>query len=180
MTTRLTHTDWLDLGLQALTDVGPEALTIDALSLRADRSKGSFYHHFPSIVAYREQLVEYWRQRDTEAIIQVSSAQPEASGQLDALNRLTSHLDMRLEQAMRRLGAHDAAVARVIREVDRRRTGFLVKLHLATGQFAPDDAELLAQVTYAAFVGFQVVAPEMKPEVSQQAYLRFMALLTRD
>jgi hypothetical protein len=43
----------------------------------------------------------------------------------------------------------------------------------------PESAELLAQVTYAAFVGFQVIAPEMKPEVSQQAYLKFMSLVKR-
>ena len=176
---RLRDTDWLALGLRALADAGPEALTIDALSRRADRSKGSFYHHFESISVYRERLVGYWRARDTEEIIRLASEQRGATGQLDALNRMTSHLDMQLEQAMRKLGAQDPTVARAIREVDRKRTGFLVQLHLATGDFAPDDAELLAQVAYAAFVGFQVIAPEMKPEVSQQAYLRFMRLLTR-
>jgi len=176
---RLTDTDWLALGLRALADAGPEALTIDALCRRADRSKGSFYHHFESISVYRERLVAYWRERDTEEIIRLASEPREATGQLDALNRMTSHLDMHLEQAMRKLAAQDPTVARAIREVDRRRTGFLVQLHLATGDFAPDDAELLAQVAYAAFVGFQVIAPEMKPEVSQQAYLRFMRLLTR-
>lgn len=177
---RLTDTDWLALGLLALADAGPEALTIDALCRRAGRSKGSFYHHFESIAAYRERLVEFWRVRDTEDIIRRSSAQREPMGQLDELNRMTSHLDMRLEQAMRRLGSQDPTVARVIRDVDRRRTGFLVQLHLATGEFAPDDAELLAQVSYAAFVGFQVIAPEMNAEVSQNAYLRFMQLLKRD
>lgn len=176
---RLTDDAWLALGLVALADAGPEALTIEALCLRADRSKGSFYHHFETIAAYRERLVAYWRERDTEQIIRLSSAHRDATGQLDALNRLTSHLDMRLEQAMRRLGAQDPTVAAVVRDVDRRRTGFLVQLHLATGDFAPDDAELIAQVSYAAFVGFQVIAPEMDAEVSQDAYLRFMRLLAR-
>lgn len=176
---RLTDDAWLALGLVALAEAGPDALTIDALCLRAERSKGSFYHHFESIAAYRERLVAHWRERDTEEIIRLSLAHRESTGQLDALNRLTSHLDMRLEQAMRKLGAQDPIVAHVVREVDRRRTGFLVQLHLATGDFAPDDAELVAQVSYAAFVGFQVIAPEMKAEVSQDAYLRFMRLLTR-
>ncbi len=176
---RLTDDAWLALGLLALADAGPEALTIEALCLRADRSKGSFYHHFESIAAYRERLVAYWRERDTEQIIRLSSAHGDATGRLDALNRLTSHLDMRLEQAMRRLGAQDPTVAGVVRDVDRRRTGFLVQLQLATGDFPPDDAELIAQVSYAAFVGFQVIAPEMKAAVSQDAYLRFMRLLTR-
>jgi AcrR family transcriptional regulator len=177
---RVRHDDWLELGLAALAEAGPEALTIDALCQRAQRTKGSFYHHFETIDAYRLELAEFWRKRDTEAIIAATSEARLATENLDALSRLTSHLDRTTEQGMRRLGAVDQTVADIIRTVDRRRIGHLVRLYIATGEFAPENAELLAQVTYAAFVGFQVIAPEMKPEVSQQAYLKFMNLLKRD
>jgi len=177
---RVRHDDWLTLGLAALAETGPEALTIDALCQRAQRTKGSFYHHFETIDAYRQELAEFWRKRDTEAIIAATSEPRDATKNLDALNHLTSHLDMNIEQGLRRLGATDRAVAEVIRTVDRRRIGHLVKLYIATGDFAPESAELLAQVTYAAFVGFQVIAPEMKPEVSQRAYLKFIGMVRRD
>jgi AcrR family transcriptional regulator len=176
---RVRREEWLELGFAGLAETGPEALTIDALCQRAQRTKGSFYHHFESIETYRSDLAEFWHKRDTEAIIAATSEPRLAAENLDALNRLTSHLDMRIEQGMRRLGAADRAVAEVIRSVDRRRIGHLVKLYVGTGDFVPESAELLAQVTYAAFVGFQVIAPEMKPEVSQQAYLKFMSLLKR-
>ncbi len=176
---RVRREDWLELGLAALAEIGPEALTIEALCERAARTKGSFYHHFETIEAYRLALSEFWRARDTEAIIAATSEARAATESLEALNRLTSHLDMRVEQGMRRLGAADSGVAEIIRMVDRRRIGHLVKLYVATGEFAPDTAELLAQVTYAAFVGFQVIAPDMKPEVSQQAYLKFMGMMRR-
>lgn len=175
---RLRLADWLEMGLAALAETGPEALTIEALCLRAGRSKGSFYHHFETIEAYRLALAEFWRARDTEAIIAATTT-ARAPEDLEALNRLTSHLDMRLEQGMRRLGAVDSEVAVIIRAVDRRRIGHLVKLYGETGDFAPEAAELLAQITYAAFVGFQVIAPEMSPDVSQQAYLKFMGMLRR-
>lgn len=176
---RVRREDWLELGLAALAETGPEALTIEALCQRAARTKGSFYHHFETIEAYRLALSEFWRTRDTEAIISATSDARLAAESLEALNRLTSHLDMRIEQGMRRLGAVDAHVAEIIRAADRRRIGHLVKLYVATGEFAPENAELLAQVTYAAFVGFQVIAPGMKPDVSQQAYLKFMGMLRR-
>lgn len=176
---RIRQEDWLKLGLEALAETGPEALTIEALCQRAERSKGSFYHHFETIEAYRLALAEFWRARDTEAIISATSDVRDAIDNLEALNRLTSRLDMTAEQGIRRLGAADSGVAEIIRTVDRRRIGHLVKLYLETGEFAPEKAELLAQVTYAAFVGFQVIAPEMKPEVSQQAYLKFMGMVRR-
>lgn len=176
---RIRREDWLKLGLDALAETGPEALTIEALCQRAARTKGSFYHHFATIEDYRLSLVEFWRERDTEAIIAATSQARAAADNLDALNQLTSHLDMRIEQGMRRLGAADSGVAEIIRMADRRRIGHLVKLYIATGDFPPEQAELLAQVTYAAFVGFQVIAPEMSPEVSQRAYLRFMEMLKK-
>lgn len=177
---RVRREEWLSLGLAALAEVGPEALTIDALCQRARRTKGAFYHHFETIDAYRLELAEFWRKRDTEAIIAATSEPRLATENLDALSRLTSHLDRQVEHGMRRLGATDRAVAEVIRTVDRRRIGHLVRLYIATGDFAPESAELLAQVTYAAFVGFQVIAPEMSPDVSRQAYGKFMGLLKRD
>ena len=79
---------------------------------------------------------------------------------------------------MRRLGAQHESVRASIQATDKRRMGYLVKLHIESGDFDPDAAELLAQVTYAAFIGFQQIAPEMPPEVSRAAYRRFMALVS--
>ncbi len=176
---KVTRRDWLELGLTALAEAGPAALTIDALCVRAARSKGSFYHHFGAIDAYLEALADYWRERDTEEIIRLASAPEAADARLGALNRLTSHLDRRLEQGMRRLAAEAPAVQAIAQAVDKRRIGYLIKLHRETGDFGAEEAELLAQVTYAAFVGFQVISPEMPPEVSREAYLKFMALVRK-
>lgn len=175
----MTRKDWLELGLRALAAGGPEALTIEALCTKAERSKGSFYHHFGAIDGYLLALAGYWRERDTEEIIRLSSA-PEASAEkLGALNQLTSHLDVGLEQGMRRLAGQMPGVQAICLGVDKRRVGYLIKLHRETGQFDTDEAELLARVTYAAFVGFQVIAPDMPPEMAQAAYLKFMGLLRR-
>lgn len=176
---RFRREDWLALGLAALADAGPEALTVEALCARAQRTRGSFYHHFSTMEAFIAALADFWRERDTEAIIRSSSVAGTAEDRLDALNDLTSRLDPRLEQGVRRLAAREVTVAQVCRAVDRRRIGHLIKLYGATGDFAPADSELLAQVVYAAFVGFQSIAPEMRPEAARDAYGRLIALVTR-
>lgn len=172
---RFRRADWLELGLVALAGGGPDALTIETLCERAGRTRGSFYHHFETMEAFLHALADFWRERDTEAIIRASIAKKGEDG-LEALNVMTSGLDPRLEQGMRKLAARDEGIANLCRIVDRRRIGHLVKLYVGTGEFAPSDAELLAQVTYAAFVGFQSIAPDMKPEASRAAYRRLIAL----
>lgn len=173
---RFSRESWLDLGLEALAEAGPEALTIEALCARASLTRGSFYHHFAGVEAYLTSLAQHWHQRDTESIIRLNER--ETQDRLEALNRLTSALDHRLEQAMRRLGAQHESVRAVIHATDKRRMGYLVKLHIESGDFEPEAAELLAQVTYAAFIGFQQIAPDMPPEASRAAYRRFMALVS--
>lgn len=174
---RFSRENWLHLGLDALAEGGPEALTTEALCTRASLTRGSFYHHFTGMEAYLGALAQHWHQRDTETIIRLSDAVD--TDKLEALNRLTSALDHRLEQAMRRLGALHESVRACIQATDKRRIGHLVKLHIESGDFSPETAELLAQVTYAAFIGFQQIAPDMPPETARVAYRRFMALVSQ-
>jgi AcrR family transcriptional regulator len=176
---RLSGADWLDFGLRRLAEAGPEALTIEALCAAAGKTKGSFYHHFETVESFRAALAAHWRERDTEAIIELSSQPAEAGERLGALNRLTSRLDRRLELGMRRLAAQDEAVEAACRAVDRRRIGHLIRLYSGLEGFSGEEAELLAQVTYAAFIGFQTIAPEMDAETSERAYLKFMGLVLR-
>lgn len=53
---RFRRGDWLALGLAALAEQGPAGLTIEALCRRADKTKGSFYAHFPAIETYLSAL----------------------------------------------------------------------------------------------------------------------------
>lgn len=179
MTTgRLKYADWLDLGLALLAEAGPDALTIDAVSARAQRSKGSFYHHFSTIDAYLHALAEAWREKHTEGVIRHAEAAATAEDRLEALNVLTSVVDQRVEQGFRALGVRSPAIAALCSVVDCRRTRFLAKLHEEAGA-TPEVALMLARIEYAAFLGLAITEPDSTPEERQALYRRFIAYLKR-
>ncbi|MFV0475883.1 MAG: helix-turn-helix domain-containing protein [Pikeienuella sp.] len=90
---RMTKEAWLALGREALTEAGPDELTIDALTARAGKTRGSFYHHFRGHDDFLRALAAAWR-REVEA----GAPPPDAAA-------------LALERGMRRLTRDSAAVA---------------------------------------------------------------------
>lgn len=58
---RYSREDWLALGRAALSKTGPAALTVEALTARGGKTRGSFYHHFPAHGDFVAALAADWR-----------------------------------------------------------------------------------------------------------------------
>lgn len=155
---RMGRDDWLALGLRALAEGGEPAIRLEAITARAGKTRGSFYHHFSGTDAFVADMIDLWRRRDTEALIEAaeSSADPAA-----ALNALAATLDLREERAIRRLAEGDPARARLVAEVDAARIAYLRRLKPDP---LSDAAADYALVEYAAFLGLQILAENAAPE----------------
>lgn len=173
---RASSEDWLDLGLVALAEDGPDALTIDGLCRRAGKTKGSFYAHFASHDVFLAALAGHWRQRHTEAVIERVESEGAPEDRMTLLNQIAVRLDARVGHGMRRLAERNADVARVVAEIDERRIGYLMRLHLASGRFSANDARDLALIEHAAFVGLHAVGFGRDPVEMERLYRTFARL----
>ena len=176
---RLTRSGWLQLGLSALAADGPDALTLEALCERANKTRGSFYHHFPSIDDYLEQMMLEWRRTHTDSLIEATSNGPNPAARLDQLNTLATRLDPHIEQGIRQLAARNGVARRVLKEVDTARIAYLAQLYNQSGRFTDTEALALAKIEYAAFVGMQIVFPDDGPETRLKLYRDFLKLTGR-
>ncbi|MCB2213158.1 TetR/AcrR family transcriptional regulator [bacterium] len=166
----MTRDDWTDLSLKLLGEQGPEALTVDAVCDAAGRTRGSLYHHFNDMEALLAGILERWRVLHTEHLIEVlESATPHAEGQPYRLNSLAFALDYGIERNVRRLIARRPALRHFVAEVDTRRTEYVSELMQRGVGVDPVQAELLAHVVYAAWIGFQHLEPE--PDQARLALL---------
>ncbi|CAM3771294.1 TetR/AcrR family transcriptional regulator [Deinococcus saxicola] len=151
MTKRRGKADWLELGLKLLRDEGEQALTLERLCQDMGLTRGSFYHHFQNVAAYRTALLEQWLDTLTEAPIRQSQ---DAADALEELERLVSDLDHSLDLAFRAWARRSPEVAAAVEVVDARRVSYLTTLHRRTGHAQPVQ---LAELTYAVFVGAQTL-----------------------
>lgn len=173
---RFTKKDWITSGFNALREKGASALTIDELCARANKTRGSFYFHFSSIDEYLEALVKAWQETYTT---QITTTPAPNTKRLDLLNQLVTRLDLELESGIRTLAARSAQIKHIITQADEARTEWLAKLYVNTGSYNKSEAAALARIEIAAFTGFRLINPNMKPAEARQFYDSFLKFTNR-
>jgi len=157
---RWTRDRWLTLGEQRLKEAGPQALGLEALCEAAGRTKGSFYHHFPTTEAFVGALVTRWRERTTDQIGEVALASKNAETASKTLLRLTAQIDPRLDLAIRSLGATRPEVAAQVDAMDAKREAIVAELLKRI--YGLDEARALAgaRLFHSVYLAAQVRRPE--------------------
>lgn len=155
-----TEQDWLDEGLAILAAQGVPALTIELLCERLALTKGSFYHHFRGMPAYRVALLDHFEARFTTAFIDTV----ESGARVPAAVRLENLLDLvtravappGLEVAVRAWAQQDDQARAVQERVDRRRIDYLRALWEQRGG---EDPGTMALLLYLILVGAGHLVP---------------------
>lgn len=145
---------WLEEGLSILERKGPGMLSIENLTSRTGKTKGSFYHHFSSREAYIRSLLDYYEKISTREVLRDTSAGADPGERLRMLTKLTFRLSSGLELAIRAWALYDPMVKRFQDRMDRRRLGYLQELHEASGMDAV-TARTRSYRDYSLFIGLQ-------------------------
>jgi AcrR family transcriptional regulator len=157
---RTSRRDWVDLGLALLRRDGPTALTIERLTKEAERTKGSFYHHFDGIEDFVAALLDSWVETATEQIVHAVESMPPTRGRRQRLTDLAYGVDLELEAAMRRLALRDRTAASRVKSVDERREETIARIASEEFHLAEDEARVLARLLYTMFIGVAHRAPD--------------------
>jgi AcrR family transcriptional regulator len=173
------RTAWLEAGLALLSNIGPQAITVEQLCKSVGRSKGSFYHHFADVNVYGNDLVSFWEQRDTESVMRMVDLSASAWHKRQTLAGLSLSLDGSTERAMRQWAASNAVVRNRVEAIDQLRIAYLASLiDEINGHTDPADALDLARIEYAAFVGLFYVLPSGQRTDLTRMLRRFLTLMT--
>ena len=149
---RVTRDDYFAASLAILGEHGPEALSLSALCDRVGVTKGSFYHHFESMAALHEGMLEHWvaavRNTPTRA------TPSDAHSRLTALRQLAVAANHVTEVAIRAWAAWYEPAADAVRRVQHRRRELLAATLQDMG-IEEDHAVTLARVGITLIVGVQ-------------------------
>lgn len=176
---RFSKSDWLELGLQLLRQEGPSALTIERMTAAAEKTRGSFYHHFADREAFLTDMMAHWQRRAFED----RAAQVPTEGDTRALRAFLRaepfFADNRLECSLRQLAAIEPVVQQAMQTVDRSRIGGLAIL---IGKLRPEveDPHAEAFIQYAVMVGSQWLLEgpdDPRLQSVQQAAYRLFGLI---
>jgi AcrR family transcriptional regulator len=159
---RTPRSSWIEAGLRALADGGPEAVRIETLAHSLGVTKGGFYWHFEDRRALLDELLDAWeRTMIDEAIERVERGGGDARTKLRRLFALAASSEvrefLRVDLAVRDWSRRDAEVALRLRRVDDRRIEYMRPLF---GAFCDDEREVEARclLVMCAFVGSPLIA----------------------
>ncbi len=145
--------DWIREALRVLGKEGHTAVTPARLATRLEVTRGSFYHHFGSVDAFIDAVVERWEAEGIEpGFRDAAAAGPDPQAQLAHMMRFVWTRSHYLELAMRAWALSDPRVATHLERIDRARLARLVTLFSElTGDAS--RARLLAEALLFGFIG---------------------------
>jgi AcrR family transcriptional regulator len=167
--------DWLETGLKVLGQVGVKGLTIQRLTGELGVTKGSFYHHFAHVQAYKEQLITFW----ADQYFTTAGAPPGAGGDNLALLDLIMAEAFRPvtepEVAIRIWAQQDEMVRGLVERVDAVRRDFVLRVFQTITQ-NEKQARLMADMLFTISIGSITALPRLPAERVQELYHEFKRL----
>ncbi|UCD68093.1 MAG: TetR/AcrR family transcriptional regulator [Betaproteobacteria bacterium] len=161
----ISKAEWLEAGLQALSEGGTAALSIEALAKSLGTAKAGFYWHFKNRDELLRQLLDHW----TDEITEVVTSNPDLlalkpKSQLIMAAEMILDYDLtRYEIAIRQWALQDAEAARAVRKANRLRLEF-ARNALSKLGFKGDDLEMRAML----FVCYHSWESPMFREISRK------------
>jgi AcrR family transcriptional regulator len=159
--TRTPRRSWIDQGLRALADGGPDAVRIEPLAKSLGVTRGGFYWHFADRDSLLAEMLDTWERAATDEVIeQVERSGGDARTRLRRAGALTFSADLLpIELAIRAWSRHDPAVAERLRRVDNQRMDYLRALF---GTFCAEPAEVEARsvLAFSLLIGNHFMAAD--------------------
>jgi len=152
--------DWIAHGIEVLKSEGHEGLKADRMVRALGVSRGSFYWHFKDIEDFHAQLIGFWRESITEAVIADLIALPPGADPLQELIGRVLGTPQRLERAVRLWAGASGRVARAVAEVDALRVGYVAG-HLRSLGIAEHTAQARATFLGWAYTGHALSGVEV-------------------
>lgn len=166
MVTAMTSRErWIDEGMRVLAEEGVSGVRIDRVAKRLGLTKGSFFHHFDGVAAYRTALLQRW---EGQTLDDRGDAPPQAILE-DLAARVGTLLDLRLEAAVRAWAFQDPEAAAAQQRVDQAR---LAALETIWSRIIDDPvrARAAAMLPHLLAIGAAVALPSTSQEDLESAF----------
>ncbi|WP_432589586.1 TetR family transcriptional regulator [Streptomyces sp. HD1123-B1] len=169
--TRTPRGKWIETGLRALADGGPDAVRVEALAKSLGVTKGGFYGYFADRSALLEEMLDTWERESVDDLLARveheggdTEARMRKAGELASGSRLLA-----IDLAVRDWARRDRAVADRLRRVDNRRMDYLRSLFRERYD-DEDEVEARCMLSFSLLVGNHFLAADHGDRSREEVY----------
>ena len=170
---------WIDEGLRALAEGGPDAVKVELLAKRLGVTKGGFYGQFTDRNELLSAVLDTWERESTDEVVErVEREGGDTAAKVRRAGALTFSGDRLLpvDLAVRDWARRDPAVAERLRRVDNRRMDYLRELFGSILR-DPADVEARSLLAFSLVIGGHYISADAGPVPAADARERAVALL---
>ena len=175
---KATRSDWIELAMETLVWDGVESVRILPLAQKLGVSRSSFYWYFRDRQDLLDQLLSFWRDKNTKGIVE-RARRPAPTIVRSILNVFEcwadeNIFDPKLDFAIREWARRTPEVHQAVTQADNARVEAIRDLYARFG-FSEEDAFIRARVLYYMQIGYYVLDVREPTEVRvsyASAYLR--------
>jgi AcrR family transcriptional regulator len=146
---------WIDEGLTALADGGPDAVRIEPLARSLGVTKGGFYGYFGDRRALLQEMLEAWERTMVDEVIErVEEEGDDPTARLKRLFAIATSGPglLKAELAIRDWARRDKSVAQRVKRVDNRRMSYMRSLFVPISS-DEEEAEARSLLAFSLFIG---------------------------
>lgn len=176
---RTPRATWIDEGMRALAEGGPDAVKVELLAKRLGVTKGGFYGQFADREELLAAVLDTWERESTDEVVdRVEREGGDMAAKVRRAGALTFSGDRLLpvDLAVRDWARRDASVAERLRRVDNRRMDYLRKL-FGSRLDDPVDVEARSLLAFSLVIGRHYISADGGPVRPSRAWERAVALL---
>ena len=148
--------DWIKVALDALIDKGIDAVKITQLSEQLGVTRGSFYWHFKAREDMLQALIDFWKEKNTAAVVTAAAQGPDLEDAVLALMETwvdNDVFDARLDLAIRSWSQADPALKSIVQTNDELRLSAITDMYRRAGR-ASAEAIVAARNIYFMQMGY--------------------------
>jgi AcrR family transcriptional regulator len=177
--TRTPRDRWVEEGLRALAEAGPDAVRVEALAKSLGVTKGGFYGFFADRDALLDAMLDTWEREsihDVQERLDRDGGDPKRKIKLAGVLTFSDDRLLPIDLAVRGWARHDESVARRLRRVDDQRMALLREMF---GTFCSDPAEVEARslLAFCLAIGEHFLAADHGDRTRAQVLTRAADLL---
>ena len=178
-TTRTPRDRWVEQGLEALAEGGPDAVRVEALAKKLGVTKGGFYGYFADRDALLVAMLDAWERESIDEVIdrvEREGGDPRAKIARAGVLTFSSDRLLPIDLAIRDWARRDQTVADRLRRVDNRRMSLLREM-IGTFCSDADEVEARSLLAFCVAIGAHFLAADHGDRTRAQVLDRAADLL---
>jgi AcrR family transcriptional regulator len=158
--------DWINLGYRLFAEQGVSGINVEKMAKTLKVNKSSFYWHFKTKKEFISQLITFWKNKETDRIINLTNDKKTGLDKLKALIPLIYKQDPYLDFVfyLKRYARKEKKIQKIIDNIDKERIDYASNLIQDLG-YSKQEAIIKASSLHKHFIGYHEVIRYKKQSV---------------